>query len=201
MSLFFESIKLKDGKLELLEFHESRMKLTREKHCGILQDFILSEIIKYGYEYNKGLFKVRVDYDIDISNYTITPYEIKTHQKIILLENPDLQYIYKYNNRKNLNFNHALADDCIYTKNGFLTDASYSNLALYDGNEWFTPKNCLFEGIKRAYLLNEKLIHKVDIHKSELKQFKKIAFINAMRDFEKIYTFVIEDNYLKLNLI
>jgi 4-amino-4-deoxychorismate lyase len=90
-------------------------------------------------------------------------------------------------------------DDVIFYKNGILTDATYSNLVFFDGNTWFTPENYLLNGIKRKALLESGIITEKRILKDDIQYFQKIAFVNAMRDFEKMYTFVQKDDFLLLN--
>ena len=46
-------------------------------------------------------------------------------------------------------------DDILIVKNGLLTDTSIANIALYDGNDWYTPLHPLLKGTKRAELLDK----------------------------------------------
>jgi 4-amino-4-deoxychorismate lyase len=133
---------------------------------------------------------------------TIDSYTIKDHHKIKLLEKTDIKYDFKFLDRKILDsdFNqNADFDDVIFYKNGILTDATYSNLVFFDGNTWFTPENYLLNGIKRKALLESGIITEKRILKDDIQYFQKIAFVNAMRDFEKMYTFVQKDDFLLLN--
>jgi 4-amino-4-deoxychorismate lyase len=198
MSLFFESIKLEDGEFHLLELHQKRMQNTVEKVFKKDSSFDLkSEFNKLTFE-TSGLFKVKVMYDLGIKNISIEPYTIKNHSKILLLEREELNYTYKNVIRKSLEFDKTVADDAIFILKGSITDASYSNIALFDGNQWFTPKKCLLKGIKREELFTNNTLKIKDIKLSEISQYSQIAFINAMRDFEKTYTFVVEGELLLL---
>jgi hypothetical protein len=47
--------------------------------------------------------------------------------------------------------------------------------------------------------LDSGIITEKQIKKEDIQGFQKIAFINAMRDFEKMYTFVQKDDVLLLN--
>ena len=51
----------------------------------------------------------------------------------------------------------------LIVKDGYLTDTSIANIALYDGYTWFTPAHPLLRGTKRAELLNKQLIVEKDI--------------------------------------
>jgi 4-amino-4-deoxychorismate lyase len=151
-------------------------------------------------EKKEGLYKVKVVYAKYLESVTIDNYIVKDHYKIKLLEKPEIFYDFKFLDRGTLEEDiNADFDDVIFLKNGELTDASYSNLAFFDGKSWFTPKNCLLHGIKRKFLLDSGIITEKQIKKEDIQGFQKIAFINAMRDFEKMYTFVQKDDVLLLN--
>jgi 4-amino-4-deoxychorismate lyase len=198
MSQFFESIKLENGKFYLLDLHKKRMQNTVKNVFKKEVVFDLEqELIKNDYE-KKGLFKVKVVYDLSIKNIAIEPYSIKNHDKIVFLHREELKYTYKNVIRKSLEFNKKLSDDAIFVINDSLTDSSYGNLALFDGTDWYTPKKCLLKGVKREYLFYTNKLKIKDIKLSEMLQYSQIAFINAMRDFEKTYTFVVEGNNLLL---
>ena len=202
MSRFFESIKLLDGKLHLLDLHAKRLNTTRNAFFEGAKDINLERELMIPCEKQQGLYKVKLVYSRYLESLTIDSYFIKDHLKVKLLEKPEITYDYKFLDRKILEEDFredADFDDIIFLKNGILTDATYSNLAFYDGERWFTPEKCLFRGVKRQFLLDSRKIHEMEIQKVDIINFQKIAFINAMRDFEKIYTFVQKDDLLYLN--
>jgi 4-amino-4-deoxychorismate lyase len=202
MYQFFESIKLLDGKLHLLDFHSERLNRTRNTFFENINDIDLEKELMIPCEKKNGLYKVKVVYAKYLESVTIDSYTIKDHHKIKLLEKPEIKYDFKFLDRKILDedFNqNADFDDVIFLKNGILTDATYSNLAFFDGKIWFTPENYLLNGVKRKALLESGIITEKKILKDNIQDFQKIAFINAMRDFEKMYTFVQKDDFLLLN--
>jgi 4-amino-4-deoxychorismate lyase len=202
MYQFFESIKLLDGKLHLLDLHSERLNATRKTFFENIKDIDLEKELMIPCEKNSGLYKVKVVYSKYLESVTIDNYTIKNHHKIKLLEKPEIKYDFKFLDRKNLeeDFNQeADFDDIIFLKNDLLTDATYSNLAFFDGKTWFTPENCLLNGVKRKAWLDSGIITEKKILKDDIQGFQKIAFINAMRDFEKMYTFVQKDDFLLLN--
>ncbi|MCD8539847.1 MAG: aminotransferase class IV [Leadbetterella sp.] len=83
-------------------------------------------------------------------------------------------------------------------KNGHLTDTTYCNVALFDGKEWVTPDTFLLPGTKRAALIHNGMLREIPVTVRDLPGFEALAFINAMRDFEKKYTFVADQNELIL---
>ncbi len=92
-------------------------------------------------------------------------------------------------------------DDVIYTQNGLLTDSTFCNLALFDGQHWYTPSTYLLEGTKRTACISQEILRPKKIHIKDIASYQKIAFINAMRDFELVYHFSIEGHTLYLELI
>lgn len=202
MYQFFESIKLLDGKLHLLDLHSERLNATRNAFFENVKDIDLVKELMIPCEKQDGLYKVKVVYAKYLESITIDSYSIKDHHKIKLLEKPGIQYDFKFLDRKNLeeDFKQGVDfDDIIFLKKEVFTDATYSNLAFFDGKTWFTPENCLLNGVKRKALLDSGIITEKKILKDDIKGFQKIAFINAMRDFEKMYTFVQKDDFLLLN--
>lgn len=75
-------------------------------------------------------------------------------------------------------------DEIIIVKNSMLTDTSFSNIVLFDGDKWITPKTPLLRGTCRERLLRKGKIHEGDIFVDELKNYDKILLINAMRGEE-----------------
>ena len=74
----------------------------------------------------------------------------------------------------------------VYGKDGYLTDTSIANIALYDGHTWFTPAHPLLRGTKRAELLNKQFIVEKDIAQVHLNDYSHIMLFNAMIDWERI---------------
>lgn len=201
MSQFFESIKLLDGKFQMLDLHNKRLNTTRNFFFENCKDIDLLREIFIPCDFKEGLVKVRIEYAKYLKKIDFLHYEIKNHNLIKVLINEDINYEFKNTDRSSLDTflnSNPKFDDVIFVKNGFLTDASYSNLALFNGKVWITPTHCLFEGLKRGNMLSEGKLQVEDVSLEDLHKFERIAFINAMRDFEKIYSFVFEENELRL---
>jgi 4-amino-4-deoxychorismate lyase len=202
MSRFFESIKLFDGTFYLLDLHADRVNKTIKHFFGEQKIINLSELLIVPEEAKKGLFKVKVIYSNTIESVEYQTYTIKNHAKIKLLKDNLISYKFKDCVRTSLERDLILddeIDDVIFIKNGKLTDASYSNIILFGQKKWWTPKSCLFQGVKRTSLISNKMVFEKDIKAEDIMQYEKIGFINAMRDFEKIYSFKIDDNILNLS--
>jgi 4-amino-4-deoxychorismate lyase len=74
--------------------------------------------------------------------------------------------------------------DALFVKNGFITDTSFSNIALFDGKKWYTPVTPLLKGTKREYYIENKIIFERKIKVANLDKYWKVRMINAMLDME-----------------
>ena len=189
MSLFIESIKLQDGQFYRLKLHQQRIN-------RVFADFypdeepinIVAQLNQYTFP-QEGIFKCRMVYDTDVQSLEFEPYVRRDVRSLKLVETDMESRPYKMEDRSQLNAAFALRADCddvLLVKNGLLTDASYCNIALYDGKNWITPRLPLLYGVNRAQLISEgKLIEK-DIKPVELMNFQYICLFNAMIEFGKL---------------
>ncbi len=75
-------------------------------------------------------------------------------------------------------------DDVLIVRHGEITDTSYSNILLFDGTRYVTPRASLLNGTKRRRLLEEGRIEEAAIRPSDLPRFQTLHLINAMLDIE-----------------
>lgn len=199
--MFFETIKLLNGRLQNLSYHQARMDRTLQQHFPSEKAIQLDYLTPIAEKYPEGLYKLRVDYDTQVREMTIQAYQIKTHHKLKILDAGDFDYSFKSADRSF--FDSKLkefrdCDDLLFTRNGFLTDTTYCNIALFDGKEWITPSTYLLPGTKRSQLIQDNKLKEKPIDMNHLKDYHQICFINAMRDFEKRYTFVVQQDEILL---
>ena len=117
------------------------------------------------------------------------PYQMRMVASLRLGTSDKIDYSYKRTNREGLNElfgRRGNADDILIVKDGYLTDTSIANIALYDGNSWYTPAHPLLRGTKRAELLDNQLIVEKDISWLQLDDYTHIMLFNAMIDWERI---------------
>jgi len=186
MSQFIESIRIHNGVAENLAFHQKRVNKTLGQKTG--EGLNLNELIQELQIPENGLFKWRLEYSKDIIKQNqLIPYAERTVKRIQLVEAPDLKYALKYSDRNS--FRRLLiqsnADDIIITQNGYLTDASYSNLFFWDGQQWATPSTPLLNGTQREIILNKKLALEKQIHRNDLGNYTHFKRVNAMMVWEK----------------
>lgn len=190
MCRFIESIKLQDGEFKRLELHQARIQKAFETFYPNEKAFDLAEFLsKSDFPTEKGIFKCRIVYDSEIRQLEFNPYVMRPINSLRLVETEIENLPYKPEDRSLYNAAFALRDNCddvLLVKNGCLTDTSYCNIALFDGNNWFTPRIPLLYGVNRAELLNEGKLVEKDIKVQGLKDCQQIALFNAMIEFGEL---------------
>ena len=132
-------------------------------------------------------YKARVVYgEQGIETVEYTPYSMREIHSLQVVEDDTIEYGYKSTDRSCLNAlvaQKGSCDEIIIVKNGLLTDTSFTNLAVYDGKHWLTPKHPLLPGTKRAALLDKGVIQEADITLEDLRNATKVRLFNAMIEF------------------
>jgi len=179
--LLFETIKINDGQIYNIDWHNKRCNKTRKElfkknNLLDLRDFIEAP--------KKGLFRCRIVYAEDILSIRYIPYSPKVINTFKIIKS-QLNYKYKYDNREALNtLLHPDYDEIIIEKNNLLTDTSIANIAFYTGKQWITPKKPLLHGTIREKLLHENFLEPKNIKSSEILNFSHFALMNAMIGFQ-----------------
>jgi 4-amino-4-deoxychorismate lyase len=189
---FLESIKCLHGRLHHLPLHQARLDRTRREVLGLDSPLPLEKIVVVPPHARAGLWKCRVVYAQAVEAVEFEPYAPKPVRELVLVQADGLDYAYKYADRSGLQQLAAAtggdpAVDILMVKNGLLTDASYANVLLYDGCRWVTPTQPLLMGTKRAYYLQKGLVTTADLAPDDLRRFKKVALVNALRDLDSRY--------------
>lgn len=181
-----ETIQVRDGQLQALPYHTARFNRTNRALFSPATEQDLGQLLVVPETARHGIVRCRVVYGAGgIQEVTFTPYVFKPIQRLKLVELPTYDYTYKWTDRQvlaQLLAENADFDEVIITRNGYLTDATIANLALFDGQRWFTPATPLLAGTKRAQLLDRGELTEVDIHVTNLNQFQHICLINAFRE-------------------
>lgn len=188
MCLLIESIKVLDGKLYNLKYHNQRMQKARELLFGIDTPIQLEEILQVPVAYRQGLVKCRVLYKEEIQQVTFAAYQKRNIQSLQLVFDDTINYTYKYADRTHLErlyTQKGSADDILIVRRGELTDTMYGNIGFFDGKKWYTPANPLLQGTQRQRLLDEQVIEPALITIEDLRAFEAIRVFNALNEFEE----------------
>jgi len=184
MSLLVESIRSENGKLLNISFHNERMIRSLTAIFGLKKDFDLEKLITIPESAKKGVFKCRVEYEIEVQKVEFSPYIIPVIRTLKVVEDNTIEYAYKFADRKRIAELFSMrdkADDILIVKNGMVTDTSYANIVFRDqkGN-WVTPSTYLLPGTKRASLLNSGIIKESSINHRDINKYTEVKLINAM---------------------
>ena len=181
---FIETLYVKNGNILNLEYHLERIKRGVKYFKWKMENGKWKINIK-----KRGELRVRITYNqFGIQNIEYFPIN-KRNFKTFKIIDINFDYFLKYKNRKFFSILHSqfsTFDEFILVKNNLVTDTTISNLAFFTGNKWITPKYPLLKGTKREELIKKGFLKEENIHKSDLKYFKKTAMLNAVLGFMEI---------------
>ena len=186
MSLFFETIKIQNGKICNAAYHNQRLNRTIRENFSLCPDYNILDYITPPPD--KGVFRSKLIYDTEVREVTITPYQRRSYNALYCIES-DISYPYKSTDRsviENLFAQKKNCDDILILHDGLLTDTSIANIALFNGLHWYTPDTPLLEGTFRASLLAEKKIKTKALDLKSLQNCTKFAIMNAMTGFYQL---------------
>ena len=103
MSLLFETIRLQDGVLHNLEYHNERLNHSRKTLYKSTDTFDLEQLIQIPASSKKGLFKCRVSYSREIKTIEFELYVPHVVKSLRMIEANTILYNYKYTNRGRIN--------------------------------------------------------------------------------------------------
>jgi len=184
----FESLCVQDGKLLNSQWHENRFQTSYNQYYGSPAPFFLLEGLNIPNNFSKGRVKLRIRYNQKDRIFHFEHYQTEKIESLQLVYTEELDYSFKYTERENLNAlfsQKGKSDDVLIVKKGRITDSSYANVVFFDGNEWWTPNHPLLKGTCRARLLSQEIIKEILLEVNDLKNFKGLKLINAMRDMDQ----------------
>lgn len=187
MSLLFETILIKNAEAANLYFHEKRFNLAR-KHFWNADPLKLSDFIPLNDIDQKNLCRCRIDYSKEIEKVTIDPYTPKTIAALQIVLLNDIDYSFKYNDRRifdELSKLKGSADDILIIKNGLAADTSIANIVFNSGDKYYTPNSPLLKGTQRDFLINSGIIEEAEIRIEDIKTFSAWQHINALNPFDE----------------
>ncbi len=181
--LLLETIKIEDGKIHNLSYHQDRCTKSRQALFQSSNILDLSSLIDAP---KTGLYRCRILYGEVLHSIEYIPYTPKEIQRLKIVSS-DIEYSLKYADRDALNAlleSNKDVDEVIIEKNGYLTDTTISNIAFFDGKQWLTPVKPLLEGTMRAKLIDEGFLQPKEIKKEDIQNYSQVALMNAMIGFK-----------------
>ncbi|HIP52359.1 MAG TPA: hypothetical protein EYG94_09760 [Campylobacterales bacterium] len=177
--MLFETIKVEEGKVFNLKWHNLRLNKSRKELFSSLSTIDLKDFISPP---PTGLYRCKIIYNDEIQSVKYFPYQAKTFQTLKIVKS---QISYKYKDTNRLDFQELLGEynEIIIEKDDLLTDTSIANIAFFDGEKWLTPHTPLLEGTTRARLIEEGFLKLENIKKENIKNYSHFALMNAMIGF------------------
>lgn len=184
MYLLVETIKVENGNILDISFHNERMIRSLYGIYGIRKKQDLGNIIRVPEFARTGVYKCRVVYDDKTTKIEFLPYTIRSVKTLKLVIDENICYPYKFIARDKITRLFEMRGDCddiLIIKNGTVTDSSYSNVIFRDfKGDWVTPSTYLLPGTRRANLLKQKLITETGISSKDIPKYSEVKLINAM---------------------
>lgn len=177
-----ETIRCEDGIAHHLPYHQQRLDKTLQS-LGFQAHYPLCELISPP---DEQLYRCRFLYDNVSFKIEYHPYLPKKITSLRLIYDDEIVYSSKYAARQSLNLLFEKREECdeiLIVKNGYLTDTTIANVAVFIDNQWLTPSMPLLEGTTRSRLIHEGKIIPAPISVSDALNAPKIALMNAMTGF------------------
>ena len=184
---FFETIRYKNGILENVSYHQTRINRTLRALGGNTP--IQLDKIQLLHDFEKDIvYKIKCLYNLE-GAYHIEKeiYHKKTIQTVSIHLAAQEEYQNKYTDRTWLNeaLKKSGTDEIIIVQNNMVKDGNYANLVFFNGTEWHTPLHPLLLGTHRARLIDENKIIEKNITLSDLANYTSLKYINAMMLWEE----------------
>jgi len=189
MSLLVESIKVWNGRLCHMKYHEARVNKARKGICNVDIPIHLKEKIFVPSEFKKGLVKCRVLYDTDINEVSFSTYKIREIKTLKLVFATGISYEHKFLERRPLDIlwgERGIHDEIIIINDGCVTDAYYYNLVFENKHGFFTPQHPLLHGVRRQILLDKNTLFTKEIKVEDIKNYDRVHLINALTPLGKV---------------
>lgn len=191
---FIESLKVVGGEFMNIELHQQRIDIS-SKIFSINKKIVLKDI-NIPKSNNDLVQKCRILYSNDDLIISFSEYKQRKIESLKLVFDDSIDYSFKFEDRQRLKQLYDKREDCsdiIIVKNGHLTDTSFSNIILFDGENYFTPNSFLLNGTMRQKLLSDKRIIEKEIKYDEISNYNRIILINALNSIEDNLSIKIEN--------
>lgn len=186
-----ESIRIKNGYADLLPYHQRRVDRSRRALFGKPPALKLEKLLAGVELPSSGLYKLRIEYGVEVLKTELLPYTPHAITSLKLVEAEGFAYGKKFADRSGIRKcleKKGHCDDILMVQQGHLTDASYANIALFDGRHWYTPAWPMLRGTRREQLLDLGVIRPIVIRARDLDNFGKLRLMNAMLPWEEAPT-------------
>ncbi len=197
-----EAIEWTDGRARRLTYHQQRIDAAFRCRYPELRPFDLAaelegiqeagsdERMESGCFFpGKGRYKLRLEFDFKLRRLEFQEYRLRKVESLQAVAIDQEPMEYKSSARELINAAFAQRGDCddvVLIRDGLLTDTSYSNIALFDGRKWLSPRIPLLYGTRRAYLIDRGQIETADLRLEDIGRFQLLRIFNALIGFGEL---------------
>lgn len=187
---FIETVRIEGGVAHNVPYHQQRMARTMGRFFPHAAVPSLAPVLAAREWADNKTWKVHIEYGANgISLFRAEEYHIRHIRRLRLVVCNDIDYEYKSADRRRLETLAAQkgeADEVVIVRNGLVTDTSFSNIALFDGQRWITPRHPLLKGTMRQSLLDAGEIVERDIRADRWLNYDRVCLINAMMPLKRL---------------
>ncbi|WGE31163.1 aminotransferase class IV family protein [Actinobacillus genomosp. 2] len=181
----FETIAIIDGEPQNLAYHQQRFESAMEQYFNVTSQRQLAEIICVPNEFQQGRVRCRIDYNANEFQqkfFHYTPRKIGSFQCVYV---EDLDYRFKYSDRKRLDsLKTSQADEVIIINNGKVSDCTIGNLLFLKQGQWFSSQDYLLKGTQLTVLVERQQVFLTKISVEDLSQYERVMMVNALNPFD-----------------
>lgn len=184
MNIFIETIKVVDGEFCNMPLHKARMQRTMKYFYGDCS-FAMPSGDTIPLDMRVGVVKCRIIYSSVILYIEYAKYSIRDIRRLMVVEDDEIEYRYKYEDRRcfeRLLAKKGDADEILIVRNGYFTDSSFTNLVFVNDSGMYTPDTPLLEGVRRELLIAGKVVEERPIRLEDLEQYSSVCLINSMME-------------------
>ena len=184
---FLETLKIVDGCFVRPEAHRQRMIATLSETGNLPREIPVFADRDIPQNFRSGTVKCRCRYTAQSHDLSFQSYTPLRPRSLQMVDGTGIDYHLKYADRSALNrmlSHRGESDEILIVQHGEITDTSYSNIVLFDGENYVTPRACLLNGTKRQHLLTTRRIREAVVTPDNIRNYTRIYLINAMIDLE-----------------
>lgn len=189
MCRFIETMRVEKGEIVNLDFHRQRFEATHRHYWPGAEELSWQNVYA-AVDARLEKAKLRFLYDeTSITEISCTEYVQKDIRSLKLVRANDISYPFKHSDRsalEKLKAQQADCDEILIVKDNHITDTSFTNVAFFDGKEWFTSDTPLLSGTRRASLIAQGRLKEREILTDDLPAYTSIALFNAMIDLGEL---------------
>jgi 4-amino-4-deoxychorismate lyase len=183
--ILLETLRCEDGRLLHVPYHQRRLDEAL-RLLGIGKSYDLLSLVLPP---EQGLWRCRFLYGADGYEVRFHPYTPRTFSSLKLIRTDELDYSHKYADRSALERlfgQRGACDDVLIVRNGFVTDTTIANVALFIDGQWLTPQRPLLQGTARARLIDEGFLCPASLREEDIAKAQRVALMNAMMGFVEV---------------